>query len=81
MKKGTLIGFAIFVLGLVLLLIYGFYQGFQGISLKDIDVLGTSLVITTLIGLLILFISIIFEQQEGKNKMKEEIKKEDLEPW
>ncbi len=80
MKKGTKIGFGIFVVGLTLLLFYGLYEGFQKISLERLDLLGTSIVIITLIGLGILFISIIFEQQEGKKKMKNEIKNEDLEP-
>lgn len=80
MKKVTKIGFGIFVVGLILLLFYGLYEGFQKISLERLDLLGTSIVIITLIGLGLLFVSIIFEQQEGKKKMKNEIKKEDLEP-
>lgn len=81
MKKVTKIGFMIFAVGLILLFFYGIYEGFQKISLEKLDFLGTSILIITLIGLGILFISIIFEQQEGKKKMKNEIKKEDLEPW
>ncbi len=80
MKKVTKIGFMIFAVGLILLFFYGIYEGFQKISLEKLDFLGTSILIITLIGLGILFISIIFEQQEGKKKMKNEIKKEDLEP-
>ena len=33
-----------------------------------------------IIGLIILFVSIVIEQRRGTKKMKEEIKKEDLEP-
>jgi hypothetical protein len=33
-----------------------------------------------IIGLLLLFITILIEQQQGKRKMRKDIKKEDLEP-
>ena len=80
MNNGTKAGFVIFVAGLVLLLGYGFYSGLQNISIESIDTIGLILLVLTIVGLLILFISIILEQQEGKKKMKNEIKKEDLEP-
>jgi len=80
MNNGSKAGFAIFVVGLILLLGYGFFQGIQEISLESLDTIGIILFVITIIGLIILFISILAEQQEGKKKMKEEIKKEDLEP-
>ncbi len=78
MNNGKKIGMALFVLGLLILIIYGFYQGFQNI--KEIDLviaLGSGIL---LIGLVTLFASIIIEQRQGTKKMKEEISKEDLEP-
>jgi len=78
MNNGKKIGMALFVLGLLILIIYGFYQGFQNI--KEIDLvigLGSGVL---LIGLVTLFASIIIEQRQGTQKMKEEISKEDLEP-
>jgi len=78
MNNGKKIGMALFVLGLLILIIYGLYQGFQNI--KEIDLvigLGSGVL---LIGLVTLFASIIIEQRQGTKKMKEKISKEDLEP-
>jgi len=80
MNKGTKIGMSIFVVGLIMFFLYGFYQGFQRISLENIDYFGTSILIIILLGIVVLFISVLIEQQEDKKKMKNEIKKEDLEP-
>lgn len=80
MKNSKLIGMIIFVLGILILLGYGLYEGFQNISLEELDLVISSGVLAIIVGLVILFISIVFEQQEGKKKMKDEIKKEDLEP-
>jgi len=80
MKNGKIIGMTIFVLGLILLIGYSLYQGFQNISLEEIDVIVAISISAIIVGLIILFISIVIEQQKDKKKMKEEIKKEDLEP-
>ena len=80
MGKGATIGLAIFVIGIIVLLGYGLYQGFENLSLENIDAVIAIGVGAVIIGLLALFISIVIEQQKGKKKMKEEIKKEDLEP-
>ena len=37
MKYGKTVGMAIFVLGLIIIIGYGLYQGFQEISLEDLD--------------------------------------------
>ena len=81
MKNGKTIGMAIFVLGLIIIIGYGLYQGFDNLNFEEIDWIIAIGVITIFIGLIILFASIVMEQQKGKKKMKEEIKKEDLEPW
>lgn len=80
MSKGTTIGMAIFVAGIVILIGYGLYQGFEKLSLENIDAIIAIGVGAIIIGLLALFISIVLEQQKGKKIMKEKIKKEDLEP-
>jgi len=80
MKYGKTTGMAIFVLGLIVIIGYGIYQGFQEINFEKIDAIIAFGVIAIILGLIILFVSIIIEQQEGKKKMKKEIKKEDLEP-
>jgi len=80
MKKSKAVGMAIFVLGLIILIGYGLYQGFQEINFEELDVIISIGFVAIILGLIILFISIILEQQEGKKKVKKEIKKEDLEP-
>ena len=80
MNNGKAVGMAIFVAGIIILLGYGLYQGFENLSLEDIDAVIAIGVVAIVIGIIVLFISIIIEQQEGKKKMKKEIKKEDLEP-
>ena len=80
MTKGTTIGLAIFVVGILILIGYGLYQGFENLSLENIDAVVATGIGAIIIGLIALFISIIIEQQKDKKKMKEEIKKEDLEP-
>ena len=80
MGKGSTIGLVIIVIGIIILIGYGVYQGFENLSLENIDVIIAIGVGAIIIGILALFASIIIEQQQGKKKMKEEIKKEDLEP-
>jgi hypothetical protein len=80
MSNGKTIGMIVFVAGIVILVGYGLYKGFENISLENIDVVIAIGVVAIFIGLLALFVSIVIEQQKGKKKMKEEIKKEDLEP-
>ena len=81
MSKGKTVGLYLFVGGILILIIYAVYLFIQGIEISQIDVvvaIGSGAII---IGLIILMISIIFEQYSDTKKMKEEIKKEDLEPW
>jgi short-subunit dehydrogenase len=80
MSNGKTIGMIVFVAGIVILVGYGLYKGFENISLENIDAVIAIGVVAIFIGLLALFVSIVIEQQKGKKKMKEEIKKEDLEP-
>ena len=80
MKNGKTIGIIVFVIGLLILIGYGLYQGFENLSLENIDAIIAIGLIVTIIGFLVLFISLIIDQQKGKKKMKEEISKEDLEP-
>ena len=80
MSNGKTIGMALFVAGIIILIGYGLYQGFENLSLENIDAVIAIGVIAIILGLVVLFASILIEQQKGKKKMKEEIKKEDLEP-
>ncbi len=80
MKNGKTIGMIIFVAGLIILIGYGLYQGFENLTIEKIDAVVAIGIGAVIIGLIVLFVSIVIEQQKGKKKMKEEIKKEDLEP-
>lgn len=80
MNNGKTIGMIVFVIGLLILIGYGLYQGFENLSLENIDAVIGIGIIAIIIGLIVLFVTILMEQQKGKKKMKDEIKKEDLEP-
>jgi multisubunit Na+/H+ antiporter MnhB subunit len=78
MNNGKTIGMILFVGGIILLIAYGIYQGFQEIEIIDpIIAIGVGAII---LGFLALLISIVVEQRKDTKKMKEEISKEDLEP-
>ena len=80
MGNGKTVGMLVFVAGIIILVGYGLWQGFEKLSWENIDIVVAIGIAAIIIGLLALFISIVIEQQKGKKKMKEEIKKEDLEP-
>ena len=78
MSNGKTIGMILFVGGIILLIAYGIYQGFQEIEIIDpIIAIGVGAII---LGFLALLVSIVIEQREDTKKMKEEISKEDLKP-
>jgi multisubunit Na+/H+ antiporter MnhB subunit len=78
MSNGKTIGMILFVGGIILLIAYGIYQGFQEIEIIDpIIAIGVGAII---LGFLALLVSIVIEQRKDTKKMKEEISKEDLKP-
>jgi uncharacterized membrane protein len=79
MSKGTLLGFSLLIVGIIIWIAYGLYIGFEEI-MKALDLVTGFVIGLIIIGVIILFVSIVIEQQKDKKKMKEEIKKEDLEP-
>ncbi len=79
MSKGTLVGFSLLIGGILIWIAYGFYLGWDEI-MEALDIVTGFVIGLIVIGLIVLFVSILIEQQKGKKKMKEEIKKEDLEP-
>ena len=80
MENGKSVGMAVFVLGLIIIIGHGLIKGFENLNFEEIDLIIAIGVITIVVGLIVLFASIVMEQQKGKKKMKEDIKKEDLEP-
>jgi len=79
MKKGATIGLIIIAVGILLWLAYGLYQGFEEI-MKALDIVTGLIAALIIIGLVIMMASIFAEQYRDTKKMKEKIKKEDLEP-
>ena len=79
MSKGTLIGFSLLIGGIVIWIAYGLYFSFEEI-LEAMDYVTGFVIGLILIGLIVLFASIYMEQRKDTKKMKEEIRKEDLEP-
>jgi len=79
MKKGSTIGLLLLVTGIVIWIVYGLYLGFDEI-MQAIDLVTGFIAGLIIIGLIVLVVSIVLEQRKDTKKMKEEIKKEDLEP-
>ena len=79
MSKGTLIGFSLLIAGILIWIAYGLYLGFEEI-MQALDLVTGFVIGLIIIGLLVLFASIILEQRKDTKKIKEEISKEDLEP-
>ena len=80
MSKGTIIGIILLAAGIILWIAYGIYLGFEEI-LEALDLLTGFITGLIIIGLIVLIVSIIIEQRSDMKKRKEEIKKEDFEPW
>lgn len=79
MSKGSLVGFSLLIGGIIIWIIYGFYLGWDEI-MQALDIVTGFVIGLIVIGLIVLFGSILIEQRKDTKKMKEEIKKEDLEP-
>ena len=79
MNKGATVGLVLFVAGIVIWIAYGLYLGFEEI-MQALDLVTGFVAGLILIGLIVLIVSIIIEQRKDTKKMKEEIRKEDLEP-
>ena len=80
MNNGKSIGMILFVGGIILIIAYGLYLGFADL-MKSLDYISGFFIGLTLIGLITLIISIIFEQRKDTKETMKDIKKEDLKPW
>lgn len=79
MKNGKTIGMILFFGGIILLIAYGLYLGFEDL-IEAMDLISGFLVGLILIGLIVLIISIVLEQRKDTKEIIKKIKKEDLEP-
>jgi len=69
----------LFIGGIILLIAYGLYLGFEEL-MESLDFISGVFIGLILIGLIVLIISIIFEQRRDTKETMKDIKKEDLEP-
>lgn len=79
MNNGKTVGMLLFIGGIVLLMAYGLYLGFEEL-IESLDFISGVFIGLILIGLIVLIISIIFEQRRDTKETMKDIKKEDLEP-
>ncbi|MFE3846279.1 hypothetical protein ACFL1L_05435 [Thermoplasmatota archaeon] len=79
MNNGKTVGMILFIGGIILLLAYGLYLGFEEL-MNSLDFISGVFIGLILIGLIVLIISIIFEQRRDTKENMKDIKKEDLEP-
>jgi hypothetical protein len=79
MGKGSSVGLLLLVVGIILLIAYGVYLGFDEI-LEAADTIVGAIVGLIILGLIVLIASIVMEQRRDTKKTKDKIKKEDLEP-
>ena len=79
MNNGKTIGMILFIGGIILLIAYGLYLGFEEL-MASLDFISGVFIGIILIGLIVLIISIIFEQRRDTKENMKDIKKEDLEP-
>ena len=80
MENVKTIGLALFVTGIILLIIYGIMQDFSAI-IEALDIISAAILGLIFLGLIILIISIVIEQKKDTKETMKNIKKEDLKPW
>ena len=80
MKMGTIIGLILLIGGIIIYALYSIFTSLQTINIATLPLLVLIAGATIVIGIIVLLISIIFEQKKDMDKRKEEIKKEDFEP-
>jgi hypothetical protein len=79
MKNITIAGLLFLFGGIVIWILYGLYLGFEEImqSLNLVTIFIGGLII---IGILVIFVSVIIDRYRETEEIKEKISKEDLEP-
>ena len=80
MDNGKSLGMILFIGGIILLIAYGIYLGFEEL-MNSFDFISGFFIGLTLIGLIVLIISTIIEQRKNTKENMKNITKEDLEPW
>ena len=79
MNKGTILGLLFLIGGVVIWALYGLYQGFDAI-MQALDLATAIVGGLIIIGIIVIFVSVVVDRHRGYKEMKEKISKEDLEP-
>ena len=79
MKGGKTLGLSLFVGGIILLVAYGLYLGFEEL-MNSFDLISGFFTGLIILGFLVLIISIIIEQYKNTKTTMKDINKEDLKP-
>ena len=79
MINGKTIGMILFLGGIILLIGYGLFLGFEDL-MEALDVVSGFFIGLIFIGLITLIVSIYFEQKKDTKETMKDIKKEDLKP-
>jgi len=77
--NGKTVGMILFIGGVILLIIYGLYLGFEEL-VESLDFISGIFIGLIIVGLIVLMISIVYEQRRDTKETMKDIKKEDLEP-
>ncbi|MEM0466228.1 MAG: hypothetical protein QXX20_01300 [Candidatus Thermoplasmatota archaeon] len=80
MKKAQILGLILLIAGILIAALSSMFESLQKLDLLTIPVLMLFAGTIIIIGVIVLLLSIIFEQTRDMNKRKQEIKKEDFEP-
>ena len=79
MNKGTIFGLILFIGGLVIWVLYGLLLGAEEI-MQALDFTTALVGGLIIIGVIVIFISVIIDRYHEHEEIKEKISKEDLEP-
>ena len=78
-KIGKTLGLSLFIGGIILLLLYGLYLGFEDL-MNALDLISGLLLGVIIFGFIILIVSIVIEQYSDTKTTMKDIEKEDLKP-
>lgn len=79
MNKGTIFGLALLIGGIVIWVLYGLYLGFDAI-MNALNLWTGVVGGLIIIGIIVIFASVISDRYHEYYEVKEKIKEEDLEP-
>lgn len=79
MKIGKSLGLGLFIGGIILLILYGLYLGFEEL-MNALDLISGLFLGITILGFIVLVVSIVIEQRINTKTTMKDIEKEDLKP-